>query len=77
MPGLRIWQGCEHARVTQGAGSHNIPEQALICLKNVQNCLNMREYAENEYDWTYAGIYLKKRVFNMPEFCMRLMQYIA
>ena len=50
MPGLRIWQGCEHARVTQGAGSHNIPEQALICLKNVQNCLNMCEYAENEYD---------------------------
>ena len=50
MPGLRIWQGCEHARVTQGAGSHNIPEQALIYLKNVQNCLNMREYAENEYD---------------------------
>ena len=30
MPGLRIWQGCEYAMVTQGA------EYSRICLNNAK-----------------------------------------
>ena len=35
MLGLKIWQGCEDARVPQGA------EYAWICLNNVSICVNI------------------------------------
>ena len=54
IPGLRLWQGCEYARVTQGA------EYASISLKYLNN-VNMREYALITLNTIeYAGIYLKK-----------------
>ena len=34
-PGLRIWQGCQYARVTHGA------EYAGISLKTASVCMNM------------------------------------
>ena len=45
MPGLRIWQGCEYARVTQDAKYAWKPEYALTS-KYPLMCLN-----NAEYDW--------------------------
>ena len=51
MPEFRIWQGCEYARVTEGA------EYAWISLN-----ILIFEYALITMNMTeYAGIYLKKQ----------------
>ena len=61
MPGFRIWQGCEYARVTQ------VPEYAWISLNilqyaSISMCFITLSMLEN------ACIQLNKQSLNMPEF---------
>ena len=67
MSGLRIWQGCEYARVTQGAEyvwmSQNMPQYSP----------NMREYALIRLDMIeYTGIYLKKQSTEYPRIILNV-----
>ena len=59
MSGLRIWQGCEYARITQGAEyawiSHNaltIPQYVWICLNNAEYDSICRHILEKTEYWT-------------------------
>ena len=66
MPGVRIWQGCEYARVAQGA------EYAWISLNMPWLCPNIREFALITLNMIeLTGIYLKSVeytwILNMPD----------
>ena len=67
MSGLRIWQGCEYARVTQGVEyvwmSQNMPQYSP----------SMREYALIRLDMIeYTGIYLKKQSTEYPRIILNV-----
>ena len=66
MPGLKIWQGCEYSRVTQGAQYAWIMSQyEWICHNNA------------EYGWICRHMPEKTEFWIFQLFWMCLMQYIA